>query len=234
MCTVSFIPTVGKVFITSNRDEKALRLHALPPSREERGSHSFVGPKDALAGGTWIAIRDDRSAMVLLNGAAEKHHSQLSYRKSRGQIFWDVFATDNSLPAFDSIDLHDIEPFTLVLWQKAELHELRWDGKTKTSIQKDAGTAHLWSSSTLYTKDVCLYRENFFRSWMAEQQQYSVDAIHTFHLHTDPAGKEDYNIRIDRMGKILTVSVSCIEIGQATSLFHYCDLVQFKKHSLSL
>jgi uncharacterized protein with NRDE domain len=234
MCTVSFIPTDGKVFITSNRDENAKRPLARAPLREQRGHNSFVGPKDTLAGGTWIALRNDGRALVLLNGAVEKHRPLPPYRKSRGQIFWDVFTTNDPLANFGQIGLQDIEPFTMVLWQKDELHELRWNGKMKTQTQKDVRTAHLWSSSTLYTSENQRYRETFFHQWLYEQRQYSVAAIHSFHLHTDPDGNEDHDIRINRMGKMLTVSVSCLEISQQKSIFHYADLVQLQNHSLSI
>ncbi|HEV3327040.1 MAG TPA: NRDE family protein [Puia sp.] len=234
MCTVSFIPADGRVFITSNRDESAERPLALAPSLQKLGSHSFLGPKDALAGGTWIALRNDGSAQVLLNGAFEKHSQQPAYRKSRGQIFWDVFATDYPLTTFDRIPLWDIEPFMLVLWQKGELHEMRWDGKVKTQVKKDAGTAHIWSSCTLYTAGIRIYRENLFRQWLATQTKHSVETIHRFHLYTDPAGEAEKNIRINRKGEMLTVSVSCMEISQRKSTFHYSDLVRVKNYSLPL
>ena len=234
MCTVSFIPADGKVFITSNRDENAQRPLAFAPLREQRGHYSFVGPKDTLAGGTWIALRNDGLALVLLNGANEKHRPQPPYRKSRGQIFWDVFATDDPLTTFGQIDLQDIEPFTMVLWQKDELHELRWDGRMKIKTKKNAGTAHLWSSCTLYTRENQRYREAFFQQWLYAQRQYSVAAIRSFHLYTDPGGNKDHDIRINRMGKMLTVSVSCLEISRQKSIFHYADLVQLQNHSLSI
>jgi uncharacterized protein with NRDE domain len=234
MCTVSFIPVDGKVFITSNRDENAQRPLARAPLCEERGHYSFVGPKDTVAGGTWIALRNDGRALVLLNGAVEKHHPQPPYRKSRGQIFWDVFATGDPLATFWQIGLQGIEPFTMVLWQKDELHELRWDGRMKAQIQKDAGTAHLWSSCTLYTSENRRYRETFFQQWLTAERQNSVAAIRAFHLHTDPGGNEDHDIRINRMGKMLTVSVSCLEISRQKSTFHYADLVQVQQYSLSL
>ena len=229
MCTVSFIPTPGKVFITSNRDENALRPRALAPFRQKIGKYSFVAPTDALAGGTWIALRNDGSAMVLLNGAWEKHLPLPIYRKSRGQAFWDVFATDCPLATFAQIDLGGIEPFTLVLWQNKELHDLRWDGKGKSKVQKDPRTAHIWSSCTLYERDSRMCREIFFYQWLAAQREYSATAIHDFHLHQDPAGKEEKDIRIDRNGNMLTVSVSCIEMGPEGSTFHYYDLVHDKK-----
>ena len=193
-----------------------------------------VGPGGRLLRLRELARRARAYDLVLLNGAVEKHRPLPPYRKSRGQIFWDVFTTDDPLATFGQIDLQDIEPFTMVLWQKDELHELRWDAKAKTQTQKDARTAHLWSSSTLYTSENRRYRETFFQQWLAAQRQYSVAAIRSFHLHTDPGGNKDHDIRINRMGKMLTVSVSCLEISRQKSTFHYADLMQLQNYSLSI
>jgi uncharacterized protein with NRDE domain len=232
MCTVTFIPTPGKIFLTSNRDESANRPLALPPAWQVRGGYRFISPCDGLAGGTWVALRDDGSALVLLNGAVEKHSRLPAYRRSRGQIFWDIFATDCTLTGFVSADLENIEPFTLVLWQKNKLHEMLWDGRKKTRAQKDAGIAHIWSSCTLYSDTDRICRENFFRQWLASRTKQSVAAIKSFHLYTDPAGKSEASIRINRNGEMLTVSVSCMEIGRQKSTFYYHDLQQGKNYLL--
>lgn len=232
MCTVTFIPTAGKIFLTSNRDESANRPLALPPTRQVRGGYRFISPSDGLAGGTWVALRDDGPALVLLNGAVEKHSRLSAYRRSRGQIFWDVFATICPLTGFISADLKNIEPFTLILWQKNQLHEMLWDGRKKTQAQKDAGTAHIWSSCTLYSDADRIYRETFFRQWLSSRTIHSIAAIKSFHLYTDPDGKDDANIRINRNGEMLTVSVSCMEIGQQKSAFYYHDLLQGKNYRL--
>jgi len=84
MCTVSFIPVGGKLFISSNRDEKRSRKIALPPAQYEYNELKFVFPKDADAGGTWIAVKENGDAAVLLNGAFINHIAEPPYRKSRG------------------------------------------------------------------------------------------------------------------------------------------------------
>ena len=73
MCTVTFIPTGDKYFITSNRDEKNTRKFAIPPSAYEFESGKIFFPKDGDRGGSWIAIHENGNAAVLLNGAFEKH-----------------------------------------------------------------------------------------------------------------------------------------------------------------
>ena len=66
MCTVTYIPTRTGVLLTSNRDERVDRAPALPPATYHSGNQCLTYPKDAQAGGTWIALRDGRCAAVLL------------------------------------------------------------------------------------------------------------------------------------------------------------------------
>ena len=67
MCTVSYLPVKDRVFITSNRDEKKLRGRAVAPAKYAVDCIGLIYPKDRDAGGTWIALRDNGIAAVLLN-----------------------------------------------------------------------------------------------------------------------------------------------------------------------
>ena len=69
MCTVTFIPGKDRYFITSNRDEKMLRKPAIAPQPYVINGNTLVYPRDADAGGTWIAMNENGNAAVLLNGA---------------------------------------------------------------------------------------------------------------------------------------------------------------------
>jgi uncharacterized protein with NRDE domain len=131
MCTVSFVRTNGKTIITSNRDEKTVRPSAIEPKNYWVGNKNIFFPKDNKAGGTWYAITEDKTVLVLLNGAAEKHQLQSYYRKSRGLIVLDIISANSPIYEWDSINLMDIEPFTLVLFQDLKLYQLRWDGKKR-------------------------------------------------------------------------------------------------------
>src|SRR2546423_11704653 len=131
MCTVTFIPTADKIYLTSNRDEKSLRKQALPPRFYFHNDEQLIYPKDEDAGGTWIAANRNGNAAVLLNGAFVKHIPAPLYRKSRGLVFLDVIKSRMPLKYFLNIDLLDIEQFTLVLFENNNLNECRWNGSKK-------------------------------------------------------------------------------------------------------
>ena len=112
MCTVSYVFANGKTIITSNRDEKVARPNAVEPKNYLVNNKKIIFPKDQKAGGTWYAITDDASVLVLLNGADEKHELKTAYRNSRGLIVLDIISADSAIEYWKSIDLSDIEPFT--------------------------------------------------------------------------------------------------------------------------
>jgi len=232
MCTVSFIKSGNKIFITSNRDENIKRSLALPPKLHQQGVFNIISPKDPLSLGTWIALKNGTSAMVLLNGAFLKHQQNPPYRKSRGEIFNNIFYNEDSIKAFVAIDLNNIEPFTLILWQQNSLHQLQWDGSSKRIIEKDSEVAHIWSSCTLYTQDNISYRQQFFKRWLTQQTIFTKEVISKFHLHTNVDNEAEKNIRINRNNGMLTVSISYIEIDKGNANFFYSDLIENKNYQI--
>ena len=68
MCTVTYLPLENNQFIlTSNRDESPMR-RTIPPTKYDTQGVALVYPKDELAGGTWIGIREKNRLVCLLNG----------------------------------------------------------------------------------------------------------------------------------------------------------------------
>src|SRR3954467_3372845 len=114
MCTVSYVCSDDKIIITSNRDEQVLRP-ALPPRNYTINNRNVIYPKDPKAGGTWYALDEDLNVAVLLNGAAEKHKWNPPYRKSRGLIVIELIGSGAPLETWKTLDLDNIEPFTIVL-----------------------------------------------------------------------------------------------------------------------
>src|SRR3982751_4082457 len=112
MCTVTYIPANGKIFLTSNRDEKSRRFPAVPPQAYDFLSGRIYFPKDTNAGGTWIAVHENGNALVLLNGGFTFHESKPPYRLSRGLILLDLLQHESPFDYFRSINLDEIEPFT--------------------------------------------------------------------------------------------------------------------------
>ena len=117
MCTVTFIPVEGKVFLASNRDERHSRKEAIRPACYAFPGGIMLYPKDAEAGGTWIAMHENGNALVLLNGGKKAHIAEPPYGKSRGLILLDLAAAESPSGLFLSLDLENIEPFTVVCFE---------------------------------------------------------------------------------------------------------------------
>lgn len=223
MCTVTFIPSNGSFFLTSNRDEKIQRSQAVPPKVYVQNETQILYPKDADAGGTWIALTDNFTAGVLLNGAFVNHTPSPPYRLSRGLVLVEILAAPDPLNIFLQMCLQDIEPFTLILFQQLALHECRWDGSEKFSHQLTTGENHIWSSATLYNKAVQHKREQWFSTWLGKNNRPTQADIFQFHQFGGE-GDEHNDIRMNREGKLFTVSITGIQLNCKTAVMNYLDL----------
>lgn len=230
MCTVTFIPAGKKVFITSNRDEKAWRSQALAPAVYTKNNFKLLYPKDADKGGTWIALNDNGNAAVLLNGAFVKHEPDARFTKSRGIIFLEIIQSTDPLDCFASIDLSATEPFTLILFTDNNLYECRWDGREKYQIQKNKNQAHIWSSATLYNHEIVQKREAWFAEWLQRHEEPAANDILQFHLFGGD-GDTHNDIRMNRDGHVFTVSVTGMEIENDTATMRYLDMKDESMHT---
>lgn len=223
MCTVTFISSGGSFFLTSNRDEKVQRSQALPPKIYHQKKAGMLYPKDTDAGGTWIALKDNSTAAVLLNGGFVGHVPAPPYRLSRGLILIDILASPDPPSFFLEMNLQHIEPFTLIIFQDFTLHECRWTGDKKFSEQLSIALNHIWSSATLYNEAVQSKREEWFTKWLHKNARPSQADIFQFHQFAGD-GDEQNNIRMNRDGKLFTVSITGIQITRETAIMNYLDL----------
>lgn len=224
MCTVSFVNVNGKIIITSNRDEKTLRPNALEPRNYLINSKKIIFPKDKKAGGTWFAIDEHSTILVLLNGADEKHIPKETYRKSRGLILIDLISCESVIAAWKSIDLENIEPFTLVLFENQKLYQLRWNEIEKRTIALDSNQNHIWSSSTLYSKEIREERANWFYTFLDTKPQVNVDELFNFHRYTQEENTE-HGLVINRNDALKTLSITQTVIEKNKVEIHYNDLI---------
>lgn len=222
MCTVTYIPTARSILLTSNRDEHIGRPVAIPPQTYFLAGQPIVYPKDAQAGGTWITFRNGHSAAVLLNGGFERHRRQATYRQSRGIIMLEIVSSVDPVEKFNSIQLEDIEPFTLILFNGDQLRRCTWDGEIKHTTLLDTEKAHIWSSATLYDRTVQNQRETNLQEWLSEEFVPTPEKVLSYHLsehlkyETSGAG---------RVPNMRTVSVTSLEISAAgQSRVRYHDL----------
>jgi len=223
MCTVTFIPVKGKYYLTSSRDEKHWRKQAVAPKEYVHNNLTLIYPKDGDAGGTWIAMKDNGDAAVLLNGAFKKHTSKPPYRKSRGLVFLDIFGAAAPVKHFTKLNLKNIEPFTLILLIDSCLYECRWDGIKKYGKQLQNNKAHIWSSVTLYDEEVVQRREAWFAKWLHANTTPTQHDIINFHRFGGD-GDTNNDLRMNREGIVYTVSITGIELGNEKSIMTYLDL----------
>lgn len=233
MCTVTFVPARGNYFITSNRDEKYSRKKALAPTVYHHNGCKLFFPKDPDAGGTWITMKENGDAAVLLNGAFIYHASQPPYRKSRGLIFIDVLASDRPSRTFSKTDLMEIEPFTMILFEKGCLYEFRWDGNERYCKQLSVSRPHIWSSATLYDGLVMKKREHWFASFLNRNPQPTHQDILNFHRFSGD-GDSHNDLKMDRGGIYTTVSITSVLLNQDRGVMRYMDLEYDKTSEIKI
>jgi Transport and Golgi organisation 2 len=233
MCTVTFIPVKDKFFITSNRDEKYSRKRAIQPTMYNHNGWNLVYPKDAAAGGTWIALKENGDAAVLLNGAFICHASEPPYRKSRGVLFLEVLSANYPAWTFSKIGLMGIEPFTLILFENHSLYEFRWDGTERYCKQLSVHRPHIWSSATLYDGLVIKKREHWFAKFLNRTPVPTQQDILNFHLFSGDGDSEN-DLMMEREGIYSTVSITSILLNADRGVMKYHDLKDNKSPEIKI
>jgi hypothetical protein len=223
MCTVTFIPVRGNFFLTSNRDEKATRIGATFPALYRYNECNLIFPKDGLVGGTWMALKENGDAAVLLNGAFACHVPGLSYRKSRGLVFLEIFASVRPLKAVSTINLQSIEPFTLILLNEGRLYEVKWDGTGRYCRQLSVSRAYIWSSVTLYDDLIIKKREQWFASFLNRNPQPTQQNILNFHRFSGE-GDSNTNLLMNRNGVYATASITSIQLNNDRGVMKYFEV----------
>ncbi|QKX05541.1 hypothetical protein HN014_11650 [Aquimarina sp. TRL1] len=231
MCTVTFIPTGGDNFIlTSNRDE-AIERKTLPPDFYKINKTKMLFPKDAVAGGTWIGVSDKNTMICLLNGGFEKHLRLTNYVKSRGVVVKDLLEAVDVKKTIESYELSGVEPFTIIAvnWSSDLLAlELVWDG-SKKYIRNLGHKTYIWSSSTLYTKEVKEKRIDWFREF-EEKNELTKENMLSFHKSRGNV-KDGVNLWIDR-GQLKTRSITQVFKNDEVVSMRYEDLLENEVNSV--
>jgi uncharacterized protein with NRDE domain len=232
MCTLTFVALKNKFIITHNRDEQTFRPPAVAPRKYVVNNKNILFPKDSKAGGTWFTVSEKGTVLVLLNGAEEKHVQQANYRKSRGLIVLNLITATEVNKAWDSIDLENIEPFTTLLFEDTKLYQLQWNGTEKLKILLDSNSPYIWSSATLYSKQIRDQRRQWFVEFLEQTNNVDENTLLAFHQNT----KKDDNTNgliINRNNLLKTLSITQSVIENGTTVTRYVDLVANKKFECS-
>lgn len=230
MCTVTYIPVKDCLYFTSNRDEKNWRTDAHPPAVHAFGSGKMLFPKDGDAGGTWIVAHENGNVVVFLNGGSEAHVPTPPYRKSRGLILLDLIDHITPFNCFVAINLNNIEPFTAIIRDNGHLFECRWDGNQKQLRELETDKPAIWSSATLYDMGTVEKRKKWFEDWITENPEPTHEQILNFHQFTGD-GDAHNDLRMNRDGKVFTVSITSLELSGTAIRMDYRDLKNNQSHS---
>ena len=141
-----------------------------------------------------------------------------------------MLIADDVENCLQSYDCHDIEPFTIVVvnWTKGlQFFELVWDGVEK-HVQQLPKEPRIWSSSTLYTKEMKKHRMQWFEDFSAEAMMTS-DSLLKFHKEGG-VGDEDMDLVMDR-GVLKTCSITQVSKRNEAITMRYEDL---QKQEISL
>ena len=225
MCTVSFVATNDTVIITSNRDEKVIRPSAIPPKKYHINGKDILFPKDPKAGGTWFAVDENSNVLVLLNGAEEKHILKEKYNRSRGLIVLELIGEISPLEMWQTIDLENVEPFTLVLFEDQKLYQLRWNEIEKTTLALDVTKNHIWSSSTLYSAAIREKRANWFNTFLDTKPEVNEAELFNFHRYTEEENTE-HGLVINRNDALKTLSITQAVVEKNKVQMSHYDLMK--------
>jgi len=149
MCTISFVPTAGGFRLAMNRDEKRIRVTALPPEVFVDDNRRAIYPREPN-GGTWLAANDAGLCFALVNWHAIKREPK-GKAESRGRII-PAFAgaTENRavIRRLGAMTLQNSRPFRLFVFdaQPKRIVELRWDLDQLSVCRHPWRTGHWFSS----------------------------------------------------------------------------------------
>lgn len=225
MCTLTYLPLDGGFTFTHNRDERQDRPTSEQFQVLERAGAKIYFPKDLEANGTWIAYSDSGRAIALLNGGKEIHKRKDSYRHSRGLVVLDNFNYTDQKDFYQNYNFEDIEPFTLIIRDDAGLWKITHSEDGTTIDQLDEATTGIWSSATLYSKEVRNRRKEWFHSWFKSEKNPNPESARQFHNNAgDGDGEND--LIMSRLGILKTVSITQIHVEDNIALLSYEDLVK--------
>jgi len=220
MCTVTYVGQGSCNFVlTSNRD-----VHASRSPKNLTKTQNLIYGEDTLAGGTWMAGSNEGKIACLLNGAYENHYAKGSYRLSRGIMVLKYFEYQSSMNFIQQFDFEGIEPFTMILIDKIDLIELKWNGFDVSFSSLNQNGQYIWSSSTLYNYAIQKERALWFTTWLKKNPNPGWESIWDFH---ENGGKKDAwnGFVMNRNGKVQTVSITSMECIEDILTVRYFDKI---------
>ncbi len=222
MCTVSIVPYKKQLFFTFNRDEHPARQTPEYITKEKIGHKEIIFTKDVKGGGTWFVVDDKGNVAMLFNGGYIKHEKKPAYKKSRGLVLLEIARQSNMLAYYNEMDLQNIEPFSVILYEDKKLFRLVWDGITKEIVPLSLDQHHIFSSATIYTKEIQDCRKEWLQEYLNKNKK---PLMFDFHCNYK---KEDVNngLILKRNENLQTLSVSQAVVNDTEINIQHFDVAQ--------
>ena len=238
MCTVTFIARKHGYALGMNRDEKRVRITAIPPSIQMLGGRKALFPAEPGAG-TWVGVNEAGIGCALINWyaiARRVSHAPVS----RGRVVTHILAAEN-LPEMETalakLPLDRVNPFRLVAIFPSSLQviEWRWNLKRLAMIRHPWETAN-WISSGYDEAGAQVTRGKIFAAARKQTSFGTLAWLRRLHRSHQPA-RGPYSTCMHR-DDAATVSYTEIIVSSARAVMRYragapCDLAKFSTHQLS-
>ncbi|MEK7254940.1 MAG: hypothetical protein AAB316_09360, partial [Bacteroidota bacterium] len=91
-------------------------------------------------------------------------------------------------------------------------------------LDAEAGR-YLWSSATLYPKEIREMRQGWFEEWLKNRQDFSLEALHHFH-RTGGEGDSWNGFLMNRNNLVQTVSITQVAKTERGIELIYNDLLR--------
>lgn len=224
MCTLTYIPSRGGYTFTHNRDERVDRPATDDFRRKELNEHNLYFPQDLEALGSWIAFSDRNMAVCLMNGGSKEYEPKENYKHSRGLVVLDIFKYESVEAFYRIYSFNGLEPFTLVVRNTEGFWKITHDEEETTIEDLDHTEPHIWSSTTLYTKEVKAKRRKWFENWLANKPNLSPTGIRDFHKSAGEGGNEN-DLVMSRWGLLKTLSIAQISVSEEAAKLVYENFI---------
>lgn len=167
----------------------------------------------------------------LVQWAFQKHIPKDRYAMSRGLALLKIIGEEAPETKFDQMDLNQIEPFTLILFNGSHLLELRWDGTPKYPKELKPNGNYIWSTVTLCKDKGAQEREQVFEESLKTNDRLNENSIIDFHLNNNDDFENGFVI--DREKGLTTVSITQAVISKDEMDFTHFDLLNAESNSRS-
>ena len=147
-------------------------------------------------------------------------------------VVLDLISSESVILFWESINLENIEPFTLVVFENQKLYQLQWNELDKEMIQLDTSKNYIWSSSTLYTVSIREQRAVWFYSFLESEKSVSELDILNFHKNTED-GNQENGLVINRNNLLKTLSITQTVIEKNKVSISHHDLIANQEFSNS-